>query len=106
MILRLETMVRMGTDMPSSAIRDQIAAAIDVVVQLNRFPDGQRCVTHISEVTEIDDETGSIIVEDIFRYQIPGDGSYRGGRHFHTGYIPTFIDSLLAEGVIEIDTFF
>jgi pilus assembly protein CpaF len=106
MMLRLETMVLMGTDMPVSAIRDQIAAAIHIVVQLNRFPDGHRCVTHIAEVTEVDEETGNIIVEDIFRYQLPGEGQYGGGRHVHTGYVPTFIDALLAEGAIELDNFF
>ncbi|NNL84790.1 MAG: CpaF family protein [Myxococcales bacterium] len=106
MMLRMETMVLMGTDMPVSAIRDQVVAAIDLVVQLNRFPDGHRCVTNISEVTGIDEERGTVIVEDIFAYQLPGDGHYAGGKHVHTGYIPTFIEAMLAEGTVDLDTFF
>ena len=106
MMLRLETMVLQGTEMPLSAIRDQIVAAVDLVVQLNRFPDGKRCVTYISEVVGMDEETGSIIVEDIFRYQPPGRGQYAGGKFVHTGYIPTFIEKLLLKGAVELGDFF
>ncbi len=106
MMLRLETMVLQGTSMPVSAIREQIIAAVDLVVQLIRFPDGKRCVTHVSEVVGIDDETGSIIVEDIFRYLPPGRGEYAGGRFVHTGYIPTFIEKLLLKGAVDLEDFF
>ena len=106
MMLRIETMVLMGTSMPTSAIRDQIAAAVDVVVQLNRFPDGTRCVTHISEVIGIDEDTGDVLVEDIFVYQLPGDGQFGGGEHIHTGYIPSFIEEMLVKGVVTLENFF
>ena len=106
MMLRLETMVLTGTTMPISAIREQIVSAVDIVVQLNRFPDGKRCVTHVSEILGIDDENGTIIVEDIFRYQPPGGGVYAGGTFVHTGYIPTFIEKLLMEGAVGLEDFF
>ena len=105
MMLRLETMVLTGTDMPVSAIREQIAAAVHLVAQLNRFADGSRRVTHIAEICGVDDETGTIIVEDIFRYQPPADGQGEG-KYIHTGYIPTFIEKLLLEKVVDLEDFF
>ena len=57
LMLRLETMVLSGADMPVSAIREQINSAVDIVVQLSRFPDGSRRVTHVSEVCGIE-QTG------------------------------------------------
>ena len=106
MMRRLETMVLTGMTMPVSAIREQIASAVDVVVQLNRFPDGARCVTHVSEVVGIDPDTGNLVVEDIFVYRPPGSGQFSGGDHIHTGYIPTFIEEMLIKGVVSLDTFF
>lgn len=106
MMLRLETMVLMGTDMPVSAIREQIKAAIHIVVQLNRFPDGSRRITHISEVTGIDEEHGNIIVQDIFVYHLTEQGNFATGKHILTGYIPSFIDELLNKKVLAVDSFF
>lgn len=56
MLLRLETMVLMGMDMPVSAIRRQIASAIDIVVHLGRLRDRSRRVLSISEIDGIKDE--------------------------------------------------
>src|ERR1041384_2736896 len=51
-IARLETMVLMaGMDLPVRAVREQIASAVDIIVQLSRFKDGTRRITHITEVT-------------------------------------------------------
>ena len=97
---RLETMVMMAVDMPIRAIRDQIASAIDMVVQLTRFPDGRRRVTHISEVTEIDRETGVIRLEDIFTLTDPDQPKMR-----HTGYMPTFTGELIKKGIIDVPVF-
>ncbi|MBL7133384.1 MAG: Flp pilus assembly complex ATPase component TadA, partial [Phycisphaerae bacterium] len=63
-MLRLETMVLMAVEMPIRAIREQITAALDLVVQIARLQDGRRRVTHISEITGIDPDTEQIIVED------------------------------------------
>lgn len=106
MILRLETMVLMGGELPITAIREQIASAVDVIMQLTRFPDGSRRVSHISEVAGIDRERGDVIVEDVFVYRLAGGGEYHNGSHVHTGYIPTFVEELLEKGVMALDMFF
>ena len=104
MMLRLETLVLTGTAMPIPAIRAQIASALHLVVQITRFPDGGRRVTTIAEVIGIDEDTGLIQLEDLFRYRPPADG--QEGRHRHTGYIPSFVAELLARGAMTLDTFF
>ncbi len=103
MMRRLEVMVLTGTDMPISAIREQIVSAVDLVVQLNRLSDGSRKITCISEVIGIDENTGEIITEDIFKLkQVFGSTS----QIFHTGYIPTFVQDLLNKEIMTLDTFF
>ena len=106
LILRLETMVLMGVEMPVKAIREQIVAAVSVIVQLTRFPDGRRCVTHISEVVGINDETEEVIIEDIFRYH-ESDAMQEGYDPFkHTGHMPLFIDDLLQKSNAGLGSFF
>jgi len=102
MVKRLETMVMTGIEMPVSAIRNQVVAAVNIVVQLNRLSDGSRKVTHISEVTEVDRDTGEVIVEDIFVYHQQLEGGY----HTYTGYIPTFLAPMVKKGLVDLDTFF
>lgn len=97
---RLETLVLMAVDMPVRAIREQIVSAVDLVVQLQRFSDGRRRVTHISEITEIDRDTGQIRIEDIF---VLRDGAVPRLRH--TGYIPTFAPVLIEKGIISTEVF-
>ena len=97
---RLETLMLMAVDMPVRAIREQVVAAIDVVVQLQRFPNGVRRISHISEITEIDRDTGEIRHEDIFTLQSPDQKRLR-----HTGYIPTFADELVNKQQIDVDVF-
>ncbi len=102
---RLETMVLMAVDMPIRAIREQIIAAIDLVVQISRMPDGRRRLTHITEVGGLDPETSQIITEDIFvmrrrRGQAPGQGEL-----CHTGYIPTFSDKLIRDNLLKVEVF-
>jgi len=104
LVLRLETMVLSGTDMPISAIREQIRSALHLVVQLTRFNDGARRITQISEVTDIDETTGAVIIEDIFVYREGEMGAQ--GRFIHTGYIPTFIDELLKYGNVTLEDLF
>ncbi|HAN10744.1 MAG TPA: type II secretion system protein E [Clostridiales bacterium] len=67
MLSRLETMVLMaGMDLPIKAIREQIASAIDVIIQQTRLKDGSRRITHISEVQGMEGEV--IILQDIFKF--------------------------------------
>ncbi len=97
---RLETMVMMAIDMPVRAIRDQIVSAIDLIVQIRRFADGQRRVTDISEVSEIDPDTEQIRLEDIFRIRDPRQESLR-----HTGYLPTFAEEMIDQGHLSVEMF-
>jgi len=101
---RLETLVLEAVEMPVRAIREQIVTAIDMVVQLTRFADGTRKITHISEVCAIDRETGSIIIEDVFTLNKTGRDT-KHGLLVHTGYIPTFARDLIAKGLITADSF-
>lgn len=92
---RLETLVLMaGFDLPLRAIREQIASAICIVVQINRERDGSRKVTHISEITKMEGEI--ITMQDIFVYKHEGwdENNRIIGRHVPTGNIPTFMEEI------------
>lgn len=96
---RVETMVLMaGMDMPLRAVREQIAAAFDLVVHMERLADGVRRVVQISEVQGMEGDT--IVMQDIFRYQQTGfrDGRVEG--HFTaTGIRPKFMSKIEAWGL-------
>ncbi|MCD6413059.1 MAG: Flp pilus assembly complex ATPase component TadA [Elusimicrobia bacterium] len=100
---RLETLVLMaGMDLPVSAIREQIVAAINIIVQLGRFSDGTRKVTHICEVTG--KEQNNIVMSTLFQFRQTGIGE-KGkvlGQFLPTGVMPTFIDEIKSKG-IELD---
>ncbi len=71
---RLETLAMMSTvELPLHALRAQIASAIDVLVQVTRFPDGRRMVTGSSEVLPLGDD-GKYRIQEIFRYEPPAAG--------------------------------
>ncbi len=97
---RLETMALMaGLDLPARAIRDQIASAIQLVVQQARLQDGSRRVTHITEVTG--QENGTFTTADVFVFRQTGvapDGTVYG-QFAPTGYVPSFIDGLSRRGI-------
>jgi pilus assembly protein CpaF len=97
-ISRLETLVLMaGMELPSRAIREQIASAINIIIQQNRMRDGTRRVTYISEVTGI--EGDQISLQDIFVYkQIGFENGKVTGFHTATGAIPDCMDTLIATG--------
>jgi pilus assembly protein CpaF len=102
-IARLETMVLMsGMELPSRAIREQIASAIDLVVHESRLSDGSRKVTYISEVVGIEGQ--QLVMQDIFEFVQTGigeNGKIQG--HFRaTGAVPTFFEDLKARG-LELD---
>jgi pilus assembly protein CpaF len=100
MLARLEVMVLMsGMDLPSKAIREQIASAIHLVVQQTRFSDGSRRVINITEVTGMEGDV--IQLQDIFRFQQEGfdeNGKVKG--YFAaTGSIPEFYEDLRSRGL-------
>lgn len=98
-MLRLETMVLMGMDMPISAIRGQIASAIDIVVHLGRLRDRSRRVLSISEVKGIVD--GEIVLNRLFEFVEDGIDENNGikGRLKATGNVICNKDKLFAAGI-------
>jgi pilus assembly protein CpaF len=99
-VARLETLCLMaGMDLPVRAIREQIAAAVNLLLQQTRFSDGSRKVTYISEVTGIDNE--QVQLQDIFYFKQDGfdENGKLKGRHVPTGYIPRFYEQLRQRGV-------
>lgn len=96
---RLETMVMMsGMDLPSRAIREQVASAIQLVVQVSRYIDGSRKISKISEITGM--EGGTITMQDIFIYRQDSidDRNQVHGKHIATGIQPTFVERLTRGG--------
>jgi pilus assembly protein CpaF len=89
-ISRIETMALMaGIDFPIRVIREQIASAVEVIVQQARLRDGSRRVTHISEIGGM--EGDKIMLQDIFRFE---DGELRP-----TGIRPLFLNKLINAGL-------
>lgn len=103
MLRRLEVMVLMaGMDLPVLAIREQIASAVDIIIQQSRFGDGSRRITSITEITGIEGTT--IQLNEIFRFQQNGfdnEGRVKG-KYEATGQVPQFYEELQARG-IEVD---
>lgn len=98
-LARMETMIHMsGIELPSKAIREQIAAAINLIIQISRFPDGSRKVTKVSEITGMEGEI--ITLQDIFIFQQDGY-DLKGriiGRHVATGVMPSYLERLKTFG--------
>jgi pilus assembly protein CpaF len=99
-LARLETMVLMsGMELPVKAIREQIASAVDIILQQTRFSDGSRKVTHIAEVSGM--EVDIITLQDIFYFKQEGfdeKGKVKG-RYVATGFVPKFYDDLQRRGI-------
>jgi pilus assembly protein CpaF len=97
---RIETMSLMGDiNLPDRAIRAQIAAAVNIIIQISRMSDGSRRVTHVTEVTGT---SGDIIsLQDIFLFEKRGVGPNGKvlGRFHSTGIVPKFAERLKASGV-------
>src|ERR1700680_1286488 len=99
-LARLESLVLMaGVDLPTKAIRQQVASAIDLVVQLSRMRDGQRKVTSITEITGMEGDT--ITMQEIFLYESHGadKNGVMTGVFRPTGIRPHIMDKLFAAGV-------
>jgi pilus assembly protein CpaF len=75
------------------AIREQIASAIDLILQVSRMPDGRRVITAVTEVQGL--EGDMILLQDIFKYRtLPGQAGKMSGELVATGLRPKFIDKL------------
>jgi hypothetical protein len=94
-IERLEILVLMAADLPIVSIHRQVASAIDLVVHISRLPGGRRVVTQVSEITRVDPDTREVVVLDIF--------DFRDGQALQpTGYLPSFVDSLIDKQLLEL----
>ena len=107
-IARLETMIMMaGMDLPLNAIREQIASAVDIIIQQSRFSCGSRKITYITEVTGI--ESGKIQLQDIYKFEKTGldiETQKTRGYFSATGLIPTFLQELKESGFkVDISKF-
>ncbi len=99
-IRRLETLVMMaGFDLPIQAIREQIASAVNLIVQLKRFSDGSRKIAWITEVIGIEGDT--IVTQPIFEYKQQGtdDKGRVRGTFQPSGLIPKFVETLKSKGI-------
>lgn len=99
MLARLETMVLMsGMDLPVRAIREQIASAVDVIIQQSRLKDGSRKITHLTEVQGMEGDT--VVLQDIFVFEQEGfvDGKVVGQLKA-TGIRPKFMESFESFGI-------
>ena len=106
-ISRLEVLVLMaGMELPVSAIREQVASAVHLILQQSRFPCGSRKITRITEVVGV--ESGTVQLQDIFTFDQDGvdeRGRVRG-RFRATGAIPTFYEELRRMGVaVDLECF-
>lgn len=101
-VSRLETLALMsGLDLPVRAIREQLANAVNLILQQTRFSDGSRRVTSISEVVGLDDD-GEVEIHEIFSFERTGTGP--GGKvigeHRASGYLPSFVDDFIVQGLV------
>ncbi len=99
-IARLETLVMMaGYDLPIKAIRQQVAGAVDVIIQANRLQGGPRRVMNITEVQGMEQDT--VVLQDIYRFVQEGvDESGKAHGYFEaTGVRPSFMPRLESAGI-------
>jgi pilus assembly protein CpaF len=99
-IARMETMIMMaGFELPIKAMRQQIASAVDLIIQASRLEGGKRRVTHITEVVGMEQDT--VILQDIFTYEKEGvdESGMARGRFLSTGIRPNIMSRLEAAGV-------
>jgi pilus assembly protein CpaF len=109
---RLETLVlTAGVELPHRAIREQIASAFDVLVQISRLVDGSRRVTHIAEVLGM--ESDVVTLQDVFLARPPDEEDVVSGQSARlllplscSGLKPHFLEKLAANGVILPPNFF
>ena len=95
-IERLEVLVLMAADLPVTSIHRQISSALDLIVHISRMPGGARVITQLSEVVRYDPDEKQIVLNDIF--------NFRNGTSLRpTGYLPSFIDSLIDKELLELE---
>jgi pilus assembly protein CpaF len=106
-IARIETMALMANlNLPEKAVRRQIASAVQLIVQISRFTDGSRRVTHVTEISGMEDDVVSL--QDVFVFDKQGispDGRVLG-TFTATGVRPNFSERLNASGISVLASWF
>ncbi len=99
-ISRMENMIAMGgLNLPAKAVREQIASAVNVIVQVQRLRDGSRCLTHVSEITGMEGDV--VTMQDLFVLEFLGEDE-KGKlitKLKSTGMRPKFYDKARQFGV-------
>ena len=99
-VARMETMIMMsGFELPLKAMRQQIASAVDLIIQVSGLQGGKRRVTHITEIVGMEQDT--IVMQDVYQYIQDGideSGTARG-KFVANGIRPNFMDRLESVGV-------
>jgi pilus assembly protein CpaF len=96
----METMAMMANlNLPEKAIRQQIASAVAIIIQISRMSDGTRRLTHFTEITGMSEDVVSL--QDIFRFEKRGLSTNNKvlGRFRSTGLVPKFLEKLQASGI-------
>jgi pilus assembly protein CpaF len=96
----MENMIAMGgLNLPSSAVREQIASAVNVIIQVQRLRDGSRKTTHVSEITGMEGEV--ITMQDLFSLEILGEDEHGKlvTKQRSSGLRPKFFDKARQFGV-------
>ena len=99
-VARIETMITMaGFDLPLKALRQQIASAVNIIIQANRLQGGPRKITHITEIVGMEQDT--IVMQDIYKFEQLGidENGKAHGQFISTGIRPKFMDRLEQAGV-------
>jgi pilus assembly protein CpaF len=99
-IARMETMCLMaGMDLPLKAIREQVASAVNLIVQQTRFGDGSRRITYVTEISGM--EVDIVTMQDVFLFRQEGfdENNRVRGRFVATGFMPRFYEDLQRRGV-------
>jgi pilus assembly protein CpaF len=89
-----------GIELPVRAINEMVASAIDIIVHINRFTDGTRKITGISEVTGLSEDF-HVILKDVFIFKqtgIDSDGRVLGS-YMPTGYVPACFEDFKTRGL-------
>jgi pilus assembly protein CpaF len=99
-IARMETMALMANlNLPEKAVRQQIASAVGIMVQVSRMSDGTRRITHLTEITGMDEDVVSM--QDVFLFEKRGVGLNGKvlGKFHATGVMPRFAEKIKASGI-------
>ncbi len=102
-ISRMENMIAMGgLNLPTVAVREQIAGAVQVIIQVQRLRDGSRKTTHVTEITGMEGEV--VTMQDLFVLDIEGEDEYGKlvTRQRSTGLRPKFYDNARQFGVGQL----